>query len=120
MVMVGLPIAALMWEATSEGTQSFRDAVSSPEAVAALKLTLVASLAVSLLNAVLGTITAWVLVRDDFRGKPVVNAIIDLPFALPTIVAGLTLLALYGRCSPCSRNSIPSSSRLHTHSGRPA
>ena len=100
MVMVGLPLAALMWEATSEGTQSFWDAVSSPEAVAALKLTLVASLAVSLLNAVLGTITAWVLVRDDFRGKTVVNAIIDLPFALPTIVAGLTLLALYGPTSP--------------------
>ncbi len=100
MVMVGLPLAALMWEATSEGTQSFWDAVSSPEAVAALKLTLVASLAVSVLNAVLGTITAWVLVRDEFRGKTVVNAIIDLPFALPTIVAGLTLLALYGPTSP--------------------
>ena len=98
--MVGLPLAALMWEATSEGTQSFWDAVSSPEAVAALKLTLGASLAVSLLNAVLGTITAWVLVRDDFRGKTLVNAIIDLPFALPTIVAGLTLLALYGPTSP--------------------
>ncbi|HYI74155.1 MAG TPA: sulfate ABC transporter permease subunit CysT [Gaiellaceae bacterium] len=100
MVMVGLPLAALTWEATSEGTQSFWDAVSSPESVAALKLTLVASFAVSLLNAVLGTITAWVLVRDDFRGKTVVNAIIDLPFALPTIVAGLTLLALYGPTSP--------------------
>jgi sulfate/thiosulfate transport system permease protein len=100
MVMVGLPLAALMWEATSEGTQSFRDAVSSPEALAALKLTLGASLAVSALNAVLGTITAWVLVRDEFRGKTVVNAIIDLPFALPTIVAGLTLLALYGPTSP--------------------
>ena len=89
-----------MWEATSEGTQSFWDAVSSPEAVAALKLTLGTSFAVSILNAVLGTITAWVLVRDDFRGKTVVNAIIDLPFALPTIVAGLTLLALYGPTSP--------------------
>ena len=100
MVMVGLPLAALMWEATSEGTQSFWDAISSPEAVAALKLTLGASLAVSLVNAVLGTITAWVLVRDEFRGKTVVNAIIDLPFALPTIVAGLTLLALYGPTSP--------------------
>jgi sulfate transport system permease protein len=100
MIMVGLPLAALTWEATSEGTQSFWDAVSSPEAVAALKLTLVASFAVSLLNAVLGTITAWVLVRDDFRGKTIVNAIIDLPFALPTIVAGLTLLALYGPTSP--------------------
>jgi sulfate transport system permease protein len=49
---------------------------------------------------VLGTVTAWVLVRDDFRGKGLVNAIIDLPFALPTIVAGLVLLALYGPKSP--------------------
>ena len=57
-----------------------------------------------MLNAVLGTITAWVLVRDDFRGKSVVNAIIDLPFALPTIVAGLTLLALYGPTSPVGIN----------------
>jgi sulfate transport system permease protein len=100
MVMVGLPMAALVWEASSDGKESFWNAVTSPEAIAALKLTLVASLGVSLLNAVLGTITAWVLVRDDFRGKTVVNAIIDLPFALPTIVAGLTLLALYGPTSP--------------------
>ena len=100
MAFVGLPLAALMWEATSEGTQSFWDAVSSPEAVGDLKLTFPAPLAVSLLSAVLGTITAWVLVRDEFRGKVVVNAIIDLPFALPTIVAGLTLLALYGPTSP--------------------
>ncbi len=63
------------------------------------------SLAVTLLNGVLGTITAWVLVRDDFRGKTVVNAIIDLPFALPTIVAGLTLLALYGPTSPVGSTS---------------
>ena len=103
-VLVALPIAALIWEATSEGSQSFWDAVSSPEAVAALKLTLVASLGVSVLNAVLGTITALVLVRDDFRGKALVNAIIDLPFALPTIVAGLTLLALYGPTSPIDIN----------------
>jgi len=101
---VALPIAALVWEASGEGTQSFWEAVSSPEAVAALKLTLGTSFAVSLLNAVLGTITAWVLVRDDFRGKSFVNAIIDLPFALPTIVAGLTLLALYGPTSPIGIN----------------
>ena len=100
MVIVGLPLAALMWEATSDGTQSFWDAVSNPEAVAALKLTLATAAGVALLNAVLGTVTAWVLVRDDFRGKSVVNAIIDLPFALPTIVAGLTILALYGPRSP--------------------
>jgi sulfate/thiosulfate transport system permease protein len=103
-VLVGLPIAALVWEARSDGAQSFWDAVSSPEAVAALKLTIGAAAAVSVLNAVLGTVTAWVLVRDDFRGKSLVNAIIDLPFALPTIVAGLTLLALYGPTSPIGVN----------------
>jgi sulfate/thiosulfate transport system permease protein len=68
--------------------------------VAALKLTVGASLVVVLINTVLGATTAWVLVRDDFRGKALVNAIIDLPFALPTIVAGVTLLALYGPHSP--------------------
>jgi sulfate transport system permease protein len=99
-IVIVLPLAALFWEATKAGSGGFWDAVSSPEAVAALKLTLGASLAVSLLNAVFGTVTAWVLVRDDFRGKSLVNAVIDLPFALPTIVAGLTLLALYGPKSP--------------------
>ena len=74
--------------------------VTSPEALSALKLTFGASFIVVLINAVLGTVTAWVLVRDDFRGKSLVNAVIDLPFALPTIVAGLTLLALYGPRSP--------------------
>jgi sulfate/thiosulfate transport system permease protein len=74
--------------------------VSSPEAVAALKLTLGAAVVVALVNGVLGTVTAWVLVRDDFPGKALVNAVIDLPFALPTIVAGLTLLTLYGPHSP--------------------
>jgi sulfate/thiosulfate transport system permease protein len=103
-VLVILPIAALIWESKKAGAEGFWDAVSSPEAVAALKLTLGASLAVAFLNAVLGTITAWVLVRDDFRGKSIVNAIIDLPFALPTIVAGLTLLALYGPTSPIEVN----------------
>lgn len=99
-VMVILPMAALSWASTKGGAHGFWNAVSNPEAVAALKLTLGTSLVVSVLNAVLGTVTAWVLVRDDFRGKALVNAVIDLPFALPTIVAGLTLLALYGPRSP--------------------
>ena len=55
-------------------------------------------------NAVAGTTIAWVLVRDRFRGKAIVNALIDLPFALPTIVAGLTLLALYGPKGPIGVN----------------
>jgi sulfate transport system permease protein len=95
-VMVLLPIAALVASSTSEGLGTFWDAVSGPQAVAALKLTLIASLIVVAINVVFGTIIAWVLVRDEFPGKRIVNSIIDLPFALPTIVAGLTLLALYG------------------------
>ncbi len=78
--------------------------MTSPQALAALKLTLGAAAVVALLNAVLGTVTAWVLVRDDFRGKSLLNAVIDLPFALPTIVAGLTLLTLYGPRSPVGIN----------------
>jgi sulfate/thiosulfate transport system permease protein len=99
-VIVVLPIAALVWASRADGLSSFWTVVSAPEAVAALKLSLGAALVVSVVNAVLGTITAWVLVRDEFRGKQFVNALIDLPFALPTIVAGLTLLALYGPSSP--------------------
>jgi sulfate transport system permease protein len=99
-IVVVLPIAALIWESKKQGGASFWQVVSSPEAVAALKLTLGTALVVALLNAVLGTVTAWVLVRDDFPGKSIVNAVIDLPFALPTIVAGLTLIALYGPDSP--------------------
>lgn len=98
--IVVLPLAALVWESKKAGSHGFWAAISSQEAVSALELTLGASLVVALLNAVLGTVTAWVLVRDDFRGKALVNAVIDLPFALPTIVAGLTLLALYGSRSP--------------------
>lgn len=93
-------MAALVWASTRRGGAGFWDAVSSPEAVSALELSLALAGVVVLVNAVLGTLTAWVLVRDDFRGKPVVNAVIDLPFALPTIVAGLVLLALYGPKAP--------------------
>lgn len=99
-LIVMLPIAALVWASRSDGKQAFWDAVTSPQSLAALRLTVGAAFVVAVLNAVLGTVTAWVLVRDDFRGKSVINSIIDLPFALPTIVAGLTLLALYGPQSP--------------------
>jgi sulfate transport system permease protein len=99
-VIVLLPLAALVAEATKGGWAEFWDAVSSRVAVSALLLTLVASLIVAAINMVMGTLVAWVLVRDDFRGKRVVNALIDLPFALPTIVAGIVLLSLYGPGSP--------------------
>ena len=99
-VIVVLPIAALVWESKQSGAHAFWQAVSNPLSVDALKLTFGAAFIVVLINGVLGTVTAWVLVRDDFRGKSIINAVIDLPFALPTIVAGLTLLALYGPHSP--------------------
>jgi sulfate/thiosulfate transport system permease protein len=103
-VIVLIPIAAVVAASVEGGLDAFWREISSPPAVAALKLTFVASLLVVAVNAVSGTLIAWVLVRDDFRGKSVVNALIDLPFALPTIVAGLTLLAIYGPKSPLGVN----------------
>jgi sulfate transport system permease protein len=99
-VLVLLPIAALLASAASGGTSGFWQSVSSPEAVAALKLTVIVSVIVVVINALTGTLIAWVLVRDEFPGKGVVGALIDLPFALPTIVAGVVLLALYGKGGP--------------------
>ncbi len=98
--LVLLPVAALLSKSSTGGLGAFWREVTSPEAQAAIKLTLVVSAIVVLINAVFGTLIAWVLVRDEFRGKKVVNALIDLPFALPTIVAGVVLLALYGKGSP--------------------
>jgi sulfate/thiosulfate transport system permease protein len=99
-VIVLLPLAAVTAKAFEGGAGEFWEQVTQPQAVAALKLTLGISLAVTVVNVVMGTLIAWVLVRDEFRGKRFVNLLIDLPFALPTIVAGLTLLALYGSRSP--------------------
>ena len=99
-LLVILPVAALVTNAFSGGWSTFWAAVSSPESVAALELTLALSAIVAVVNSIAGVAIAWVLVRDDFRGKALVSAVIDLPFALPTIVAGLTLLALYGPDSP--------------------
>jgi sulfate transport system permease protein len=99
-LMVLLPLAAVLDESFSGGLATFWDSVTGSQSLAALKLTVICSLIVVAINAVFGTIIAWVLVRDEFRGKALVNALIDLPFALPTIVAGLTLLTLYGADSP--------------------
>jgi sulfate transport system permease protein len=103
-LLVLLPVAALVSNAFSGGWAEFWRAVTQPEAVAALELTLVTSLIVAVVNSVAGLVIAFVLVRDEFRGKALVSAIIDLPFALPTIVAGLTLLTLYGPTSPFHLN----------------
>ncbi|MDQ1361739.1 MAG: sulfate/thiosulfate transport system permease protein [Acidimicrobiaceae bacterium] len=103
-LLVLLPIAAVLSKGFTNGFGSFWRAVSQPEAVAALKLTLICSLLVAVFNSVAGLVIAWVLVRDEFPGKRLVSAVIDLPFALPTVVAGLTLLTLYGPNSPFGLN----------------
>ena len=95
-----LPLAALLARSLDGGVDTFWNAVTSRQAMSALEFTVLVSIVVAAINTVFGVIVAWVLVRDEFRGKKLVNALIDLPFALPTIVAGLTLLALYGRNSP--------------------
>ena len=99
-LVVLLPLAALVWSARGGGLAEFWHQATEPEAIAALKLTLGLAAACAAVNAVAGTATAWVLVRDRFPGKGLVDSVIDLPFALPTIVAGLTLLALYGPGGP--------------------
>jgi sulfate transport system permease protein len=100
-VIVLLPLAAVVAKST-EGR--FWETVLSRQSVSALELTVVAALLVAAVNALFGTLIAWVLVRDEFRGKAIVNSVIDLPFALPTIVAGLVLLSLYGPRSPIGVN----------------
>jgi sulfate transport system permease protein len=99
-VIVLLPLAALTVTSFEDGISGFWDAVTSPTALASLRVTVWVSVVVALINVVMGTLIAWVLVRDEFPGKRVVNALIDLPFALPTIVASIVLLSLYGPNSP--------------------
>src|SRR6201995_3201528 len=99
-IIVLLPLAALLDKSLSEGLGQFWDSVSSGPAKSALELILVCSLIVVAINGFFGTIVAWLLVRDNFPGKSIINAIIDLPFALPTIVASLILIELWGKNSP--------------------
>ncbi len=99
-ILVALPIAALLALSLTGGPAAFVAAITRPSALNTLALTVGLAAVVSLANAVMGTVIAWVLVRDDFPGKQVVDAIIDIPFALPTIVASIVLLSLYGPESP--------------------
>ena len=103
-LIVFIPLGAIVVRSDRLGAHGFWRAITTPEALAALRLTVVLGLLVAAVNAVMGTLIAWVLVRDSFPGKRLVDAVIDLPFALPTIVAGLVLLSLYGTKSPVHLN----------------
>jgi sulfate/thiosulfate transport system permease protein len=99
-LIVGLPIAAIIVTSFGDGAGSFWRDVTTGEALSTLQLTVGAALLATVVNAVVGTLIAWVLVRDRFVGKRLLEVVIDLPFALPTIVAGLVLISLYGPRSP--------------------
>jgi sulfate transport system permease protein len=103
-LLVLLPLAAVVAKGAGAGLGDFWAAVTTRQAVSAIRLTVLAAAAVSVVNAVMGTLIAWVLVREDFAGKRVLEVLIDIPFALPTIVAGLVLNTLYGPNSPVGLN----------------
>jgi sulfate transport system permease protein len=90
-----IPLAALLVRPWELGVTGVWEAVTAPRVLAALKLSFGAALAASLINAVFGLLVAWVLVRYRFPGKRILDAFVDLPFALPTAVAGIALSALY-------------------------
>ncbi|HET6654514.1 MAG TPA: sulfate ABC transporter permease subunit CysT, partial [Nocardioides sp.] len=99
-LLVLIPLSAVVVTASGGGWETYAETLTNPQTLAALRLTVVTSVLVTALNIVMGTVIAWVLVRDRFPGKGVCDVIIDIPFALPTIVAGLVLLSLYGADSP--------------------
>ncbi|MGH8861332.1 MAG: sulfate ABC transporter permease subunit CysT [Jatrophihabitantaceae bacterium] len=103
-LLVLIPLAATVYQASEHGLAGFWHEVTRPAALSALRLTVVTSLAVTAINAAMGTLIAWVLVRDRFRGRRALEFVIDIPFALPTVVAGLVLLGVYGRNSPVGIN----------------
>ena len=93
--IVLFPMGALLLRATGVGWHEFWQVAFAPRALAAYKLTFGASFVAACINAVFGSILAWVLVRYHFPGKRLVDALVDIPFALPTAVAGLTLANLF-------------------------
>ena len=103
-ILVLIPLAMVVATAGSEGWSGFWRVVSNSQTFSAVELTVIQALLVTVVNVVMGTVIAWVLVRDRFPGKAVLDVVIDIPFALPTIVAGLVLLSLYGPNSPLGVN----------------
>jgi sulfate transport system permease protein len=105
-ILVLLPLAAVIGKAFDGGLGDFWSAISGGEARSAIELSIGLALVVAVVNAIMGTLVAWVLVRERFRGAAVLELVIDIPFALPTIVAGLVFIGLYGLDSPIGVNLI--------------
>ena len=94
--MLVLPLSAILKNGFAHGIASFWNDITNPTAFAALRLTLQLALFVTLINAVMGTLTAYAIVRYRFIGRELLNGLIDMPFAIPTLVTGVMLVALYG------------------------
>ncbi len=95
-LLIALPLTAIFTRAYEGGLPAFWKAISSPEAVFSLRYTLTLATATTVINAVMGTLVAYVLARQEFRGKSLVDSLVDLPIAIPASVTGFTLLLLYG------------------------
>jgi sulfate transport system permease protein len=96
-LIVLIPLAAVFWKTSTLTWAQFWQTITMPTAMASYRLTFGASFLAALVNAFFGLIVAWVLVRYEFFGKKIVDSLVDLPFALPTAVAGITLASLYGQ-----------------------
>jgi sulfate transport system permease protein len=103
-LLVLIPLAAIVVTASQGGWHAFWQAITNGETASAIELTAGAAALVTIVNVIMGTVIAWVLVRDRFFATRVLEFLIDIPFALPTIVAGLVLLSLYGPRSPVGWN----------------
>jgi sulfate/thiosulfate transport system permease protein len=95
-VMIALPLAAILANGLRDGLSTLWADLTGPAAFAALRLTIIMAVVVTLINAVMGTLTAYVIVRYRFYGRGLLNGLIDMPFAIPTLVTGVMLVALYG------------------------
>jgi sulfate transport system permease protein len=97
---IALPVAVIVQKGFGEGLGALRSAMATPGAWSAIKLTLITAALAAVINAVMGTLLAYILVRYEFRGKGVLAVVVDLPLAIPTLVTGLALRALYQSSSP--------------------
>lgn len=96
LLIIALPVLAILHAGFEEGLQRFWQSITEPVSFAALRLTLVIAGITTCINSVMGTLAAYVLVRHEFSGRRLLNTLIDLPFAIPTLVTGLMLVILYG------------------------
>jgi len=114
-IVVLVPLSTIFFKTFTLSWSEFWSTVLSPRTVAAYKLSFGASLAGGLLNSFFGFIVAWTLVRYSFPGKKLIDVMVDLPFALPTSVAGITLTSIYVQNGWLGRFLVPMESRWHLH-----